>query len=247
MDAVGNSATVAVLAITRDFALGATPANRNLATRSRLDVNLVASGSHLRALAANANGAIMLDTRGGRTLGGTLLDRLYGDAITQILQTINPFASEGSETQLECAIFPLRIKAGELKSRPYTFISTNKLRITIDAFINLANEKLELSVETQARKGLGLSAGELFNPFVKIVGTLASPRLALDQEGVLIRGGAAVATGGLTVLAKMAKDRLTRSGDPCGNLATEARKTLAEQLPTLSTDSLATMGAGESN
>ena len=44
----------------------------------------------------------------------------------------------------------------------------------------------------------------------KLGGTLGGPRLSLDQKGVVLAGGPVVATGGLSVLAKVARDRLDR-------------------------------------
>ena len=71
------------------------------------------------------------------------------------------------------------------------------------------------------------SAGELLNPYIKIGGTLAEPRLMTDTSGALISGGAAAATGGLSIVGKSLWDRLSRSGDPCGDLAAEAKASLA--------------------
>ena len=95
---------------------------------------------------------------------------------------------------------------------------SHELRIVSEASINLANEKIEMQFNTTPRSGITISAGELFNPYVKVVGTLASPRLAVDQQGVLISGGAAVATGGLSVLAQAAWRRISRDGNPCESL-----------------------------
>jgi hypothetical protein len=167
------------------------------------------------------------------------LERIYGDAISQILNTINPFSSGRQDTALECAVIPLAFDAGKVTARPAAFISTDKVRMTVNPTINLANEKLDVNVQTAARKGLGISAGEVLNQFVKIVGTLASPRLAVDEQGALIRGGAAVATGGLTILAKMARDRLTRSRKPCDDTFSEASTQLSDRLPTLTHNTIA--------
>jgi hypothetical protein len=56
---------------------------------------------------------------------------------------------------------------------------------------------------------------------------MAAPRLAVDEQGALISGGAAVATGGLSILARAAWDRLNRSSDPCGDVATQALEALS--------------------
>jgi hypothetical protein len=107
---------------------------------------------------------------------------------------------------------------------------TNKLRIGSDAAIDLKTEKLEMTFRTTPRKGLTISAGEILNPFVMVVGTLAEPRLAVDAKGSLISGGAAVATGGLSILARATWNRLVRSKDPCETASAQGIATLKDRF-----------------
>jgi hypothetical protein len=88
-----------------------------------------------------------------------------------------------------------------------------------------------MRIRTTPQRGLSISGGELLNPYLNIVGTLAAPRLAVDEAGVLISGGAAVATGGLSVLAKATWDRLSRSRKPCIDTAAKGRQALGEKFP----------------
>jgi len=46
---------------------------------------------------------------------------------------------------------------------------------------------------------------------------LGKPSLVLDPESVVIEGSVAVATMGLSILAKGLKDRFFSAKDPCGN------------------------------
>jgi hypothetical protein len=107
---------------------------------------------------------------------------------------------------------------------------TKNVSILTTAEIDLETEKLDLTFRTTPRRGVVISAGEIFNPFVKVIGTLAAPRLAVDEQGVLLSGGAAVATGGLSILAKAAWDRLNRSRDPCGDMSKKSRDALADRF-----------------
>ena len=92
---------------------------------------------------------------------------------------------------------------------------------------------MDMNIRTTPKRGLSISAGEIINPYVKVVGTLAEPRLAVDETGVLLSGGAAVATGGLSVLARAAWSRLSRAQDPCRELAAEGREALGDRFPDL--------------
>ncbi len=62
----------------------------------------------------------------------------------------------------------------------------------------------------------------LINPYTMIGGTLASPSLTLDPEGALIEGGAAVATAGLSIIAKRLNDRFFKAKDACGKAVADA-------------------------
>ena len=84
-----------------------------------------------------------------------------------------------------------------------------------DGRLDLSTEKLNAKFHTQARKRLGIGMSDLATPFVEIGGTLASPRLQLDSVDTLVRGGAAIATVGLSFLAKKANDRLFSDRNPC--------------------------------
>ena len=128
-------------------------------------------------------------------------------------------------------VLPLKFDDGLLTAAPNSFISTSKIRIALNSSINLKTEDLRLVARTTPRRALSISAGELVNPYAQVVGTLAAPRLAVDEKGILISGGAAIATGGLTVLARGIWDRLSRSGNPCQQSTERAIEQLADRFP----------------
>ena len=62
---------------------------------------------------------------------------------------------------------------------------------------------------------VGISTDMFVTPFVKVKGTLSSPSVGLNKKGTLLTGGAAFATGGLSLLLKGVFDRATAEGDKC--------------------------------
>jgi hypothetical protein len=200
----------------RDLRMGLTTQGVGPTTNSNIDVNVEAAGTDLRTLAGNSTGVLFLDMRNFTVPNNTVLSRLYGDMLNEIVDTINPFSKADKETRVDCVILPVEINDGQLGVNPEALVRTDKIQIVSDASINLKTEKLEMTFRTTPRKGMTISAAELMNPFVMVVGTLAAPRLAVDAKGGLISGGAAVATGGLSILARATWERLTRSKDPCG-------------------------------
>ena len=128
---------------------------------------------------------------------------------------------------------PAEFNDGIVTGNPNSMVATDRIRIVTDSRVNLKDETIELNVRTTPKKGISISAGEILNPYVKVIGTLAAPKLAVDEAGVLLSGGAAVATGGLSVLARAAWTRVSRSKDPCGELTEEARQGLGDRFPDL--------------
>jgi len=217
--------------VARNLNLGLVQADLDVAMIGDIDIKLDSAGADARALAGNLNGVIFIDTRGGQVASSRALHAIYGDMLTEILNTINPFHKSDPVTNFKCIVMPLKFTDGKLTSHPNSFISTNKVRMTLKSTIDLNTEKISMNIRTTPRRGLSISGGELFNPYLRIVGTLAAPRLAVDEAGVLISGGAAVATGGLSVLAKATWDRLSRSRKPCIDTAERGRQALSEKFP----------------
>jgi hypothetical protein len=177
---------------------------------------------------------IFINARGGRMTGGPLLNRLYGDLLQEIVGAINPFRQTDPYIDFDCIVMPLQFDDGQMTSAPTIFASTNKIRVGASPSVNFKTEDLRVVVRTTPRRALSISAGELVNPYVQIVGTLAEPRLAVDETGVLISGGAAIATGGLTVLARGIWARLKGTGDPCQRSTERAIEQLGDRFPELS-------------
>jgi hypothetical protein len=198
-----------------------------------LDINLRSTGTDLRSLLGNANGEFFMDARGGRVTNNRFIQAIYGDLLQEILTTINPFRQTDPYTDFRCIVVPLLFDDGRITSSPNGFINTSKVRMAATASVDLKTEKLQVTVRTTPERALSISAGELVNPYVQVVGTLARPRLAVDETGLLITGGAAVATGGLTILARGIWDRLARSRKPCEDTSTRAREQLADRFPDL--------------
>jgi uncharacterized protein involved in outer membrane biogenesis len=223
----------AIQLIARNFAPGMTESNRDLAMTGNIDLKLESTGTNLRELLGNANGMFFLDSRGGRFGNNRILDAVYGNLWQEFLSSINPFFKRKSYTDLECIVMPIRIVEGNVSAAPNSYIATDKIRISLKSKIDLKTEKIDINVRTTPKKGITLSAAELLNPYVKLVGTLASPRLAVDETGALTSGGVAVATGGVSILARAAWDRLKGSGDPCAAVAKGGREALTGLFPDL--------------
>ena len=198
-----------------------------------IDIKLNSTGTDLRTLLGRANGVLFLNARGGRMVNNRFLQALYGGLLDEIVGAINPFSKTEEYTDFECIILPVSVVDGLVSSTPNSMVATDKMQMIAKSEINLKDESLDMNIRTMPKKGISFSAGEIINPYAKVVGTLTAPKLAVDEAGVLLSGGAAVATGGLSVLARAAWTRLSRAQDPCEELAKEGKEQLGDQFPDL--------------
>jgi len=184
------------------------------------DAVLHGVGVTVREMAGSLNGYIRIISGPGEVRTGALAF-FTNDFASEVLNTVNPFVKSNPYTQYECAVILLGIKNGVAEGQPAAVLQSKRLRIFANAMVDLKTEKLNATIKAVPTKGLGLSFSDLINPYTMISGTLASPRLTLDPEGALIEGGAAVATGGLSFLAKRFKDRFLSEKDACGAAVNE--------------------------
>lgn len=157
-------------------------------------------GSSLRGLMASANGDVRVVVGPGR-LRNRALDA--GADVTELLNALNPARSQDPYTEMKCAVLRFPVRNGIATISNGIALETSKVRLLGGGTVNLRNETLELGFRPAAARGLGVGAGNLAR-FAKVEGTLANPRVGLDMAGAASTAavaGAAIATGGLTLLA----------------------------------------------
>jgi uncharacterized protein involved in outer membrane biogenesis len=189
------------------------------------DVNLafVTSGSSPREMAAAMNGYLKVTSGAGRIRAGAM--RMFtSDFLSQLLNTVNPFVKDQRYSNVKCVAILAAVEQGKILGNPLLVAQSERLNIFGKAMIDLNTERLDVDLNTVPMKGLGVSLSNLVNPYVKVAGTLAKPLIVLDAESVLVQGGAAVATGGITILAKGLRDRFFSDKDLCGTAVANAEK-----------------------
>jgi len=231
VDPAQGAGEVSVEFVARDVVLGTASWNLNPEMIWSTTVNVDAEGNDLRTLLGNANGMVFVDIREARSDNTKRANLLYGDLLGEVLGVLSPIKDPSSFTEYDCIIAPARIDKGTVTLAPNAFVQTKKLRVAAKSTINLRTEGLDVAIQSTPRRGVGISAGQLINPFVKITGTLAKPRLGVDEQGVIVKGGAAVATGGLSLVATSLWDRIKRNDDACGESAEAGLESLRDRFP----------------
>jgi len=194
-------------------------------------VDLKASGNSMHGLAATTSGDVEVIVGQGQ-VGHNSLDLLFSDTLRELLSKLNPFAKQSDHTNLECGVGVVHFSEGIAQVDPIIY-QTDKIVVTSKGEVNLATENINLSFNTRPRTGIGISPGIVINPFIKLGGTLAQPSITLDAPRAAVTGGAAVASGGLTLLGESLFNRFLRQRDPCGKVVKELRK-MNEKAPTKS-------------
>lgn len=179
-----------------------------------IEAHLTGEGSTYHKLAASIDGRIKMVQGEGR-VNNNSMNFLLSDVLYELFQTINPFSKSEPTTQLDCSVFIANFEKGNSDIQALV-IQTDKLNIVSGGTVDLNTERINIGFSTRPRKGLGISASVITNPFIRLGGSLSSPAIALDAGGATVATGAAVATGGLSVLAKGIWDRFLSSRDPCG-------------------------------
>jgi len=133
------------------------------------------------------------------------------------LRTVNPFLKKDNYVDFECGIIQAEISDGVLTAANTIATQSKRLSVVGSGVIDLSSEELEFAITPNPRKGLGLSASN-FARIVKIGGTLQQPAVEADPAGFLKSGakiGAALYTGGLSVLAEGLFNRIKATENVC--------------------------------
>ena len=186
-------------------------------------LDLKSTGTGSREIAANLNGYVDMINKPGQ-LPNSIILNLFGDFLNQLLISVNPFMKEDPNTGIVCGAYFVNVNDGVVTIDPGAVLQTDKMNMFASGVIDLNTEKLNIGFNTAARKGIGVSAGDFVNPFIRVGGTMSKPRLALDAKGTVVEGGVAVMTFGLSIVAKGMYGRWFASKDPCGKFIEEAKK-----------------------
>ncbi|MEH6556276.1 MAG: AsmA family protein [Oceanicoccus sp.] len=197
-----------------------------------LDIDVEGTGTNIREIAGTLNGFVWMQGS-ERKYDNVKYSSLFGDTFTEIGIMINPFHKKDPYTNVVCEVYLFEANDGILETAPVAFIKTDKLNVSSVGTVNLKTEELKLGIETVPRKGIGISASSLFTPFIRVGGTLETPKPEVDPSGSLIEGGAALYTGGLTIVAKGLYQRWIKADKSCQQYVNIGRDIRRQRNPEL--------------
>ena len=139
---------------------------------------------------------------------------------------LNPFMKEDETTELECAAVKFTAKDGVLTSKNQMAVETTKMKIVGGGIVDMNTEELEIGFSPSAKEGFGVNVSSLVK-FVRLGGTLSNPSPEADPVGILKSGaalGAAMSSGGLSLLVEGLLKRVTSSGSACTKALQDANE-----------------------
>jgi uncharacterized protein involved in outer membrane biogenesis len=186
------------------------------------EFDVAGSGRSLHEIAAASHGGALLTLGPGR-IPNSWVNTLSSGFLLSLVDTLNPFRKSSPDTPVECGVAAAALDGGKLTVDPIA-TRTDKLTVVGHGQLRFDTEEIDLVWTLKPRRGVGISAGTIVNPFIKLGGTLASPKLDAKPLTAAATTGAAVATAGITVLLKGLYDRITAEKRVCAQALKKARE-----------------------
>ena len=184
-------------------------------------VDLEGRGNSVAEIMAGLDGQLQLDVR-----DVMLKKSLMTGFGSSLLGSLNPFSKDEENTELICAIILFNIEDGIADANKTIAAQMTDVTWFGSGEINLITEEIDFGMNPKPRKGLGISLGSLAK-LAHLGGTLAQPKVEFDPKDVAVKYGkysAAVATGGLTVLADLLLSKVKANTDVCASILEELDK-----------------------
>lgn len=171
------------------------------------------SGSTVHEIMASSNGAISM-RQGPGLIREVFASALFRDVLLQALRTLNPVHETSKYQNFECGIYDVSITDGTAIINTLA-MQTDAMTTMATGEVNFETEAVDIGFRAVPREGFGISIGGIANQFLSLRGTLKSPRISVDARSTVTTTGAAVATGGLSLLARGMWDRFSAGSSIC--------------------------------
>ena len=192
--------------------------------------NINARGESMKALAASLTGPVTL------ALGATRIESTKGAQNEELLTGLLPFfsARDAHEIRLECATARLPFQNGRASAKPLVGARSQASALLTQGDIDLRTQRIDLYGRLRSRAGLSLGLAALSGD-IRISGPLVHPQAKLDaasSPAAVARIGAAILTGGLSLVGTALWDTAHPGADPCAAVLANPASLYRSQRPT---------------
>lgn len=179
----------------------------------QIDALVDAHGDSMKEMAASLTGPVRV------RLGPATIASRSGAQAEALLTGLTPIFSARNENRiaLECAAANLMFANGRAAASPLVGARSQASQLLTSGIVDLRAQTLDLRGRVRARSGITIGLATLTGD-VSIAGPLVHPLALLDPTGTpsaLLRLGAAIATGGLSIVGTALWDGANPGTDPC--------------------------------
>ncbi len=182
-----------------------------------IDIRLNGRGASMHEIMASLDGRLTVEVGKGRLLSKAV-DLAGADVLTQLVDVVNPAAEKQDHSVLSCAVMNFKVAKGVATAKDGIAVETDKVNVVGAGTVNLGTEMIDLTVVPEAKTGVGINLSSAVAGLVRVQGSLTEPTVGIDKAGAAkaaLSVGAALATGGLSVLGQALISKETQDPHPC--------------------------------
>ena len=169
--------------------------------KTNVDVDVTMRGDSPHQWMSSINGRAQAVV-GPATLVNTKLDPSL--TFDRLAEAVNPFRKVNPSTELQCAVIRLPLAGGVAQVDRSIAIETKEIDASMSGTLDFRNETLDLSIRPRVRQGIPIEIPQIAE-LVRFRGPFAAPTVSVDAMAsatAIARIGAAIGTGGLSVLGE---------------------------------------------
>jgi len=135
----------------------------------------------------------------------------------QLAEAVNPFRTINPTTELQCAVIRLPLAGGIAQIDRSIAMETKEIDASMSGTLDFRSETIDLSIRPRVRHGIPIEIPQIAE-LVRFRGPFTAPTVTVDAVAsatMLARIGAAIGTGGLSVLGESIFAQMTAGAGAC--------------------------------
>ena len=149
-----------------------------------IKMTLTAAGKTYRQLVQSLNGQVIAIVNKSEVQTGNITF-FTGSFISQLLSVLPVEKKSQQKLNLDCAVVRADLGAGQAVFPKGIAMQSDLFNLGSSGSINLINDKIDFDVRPSSGKLINTNALQALSSFVKIKGTLESPKISIDDKAAL--------------------------------------------------------------
>ena len=164
-----------------------------------VDINLNGKGLTYRDVVDSLNGQVIVIANQSTIQTGKL-QILSGNFVTQLLQALKLDRNVDKNINMNCAVVRTDVKNGVFDFPKGIVFNGKKLNIVSSGTLNIANDQIDFTLHPYSGEVIDANVAQAIASFLKVKGTIQSPKIVLDDTQAIKAIVGVAATGGTAYL-----------------------------------------------